>query len=137
MRRLRAFLVERCGAAAVEMAFVLPAVLFLMLGGANLTLLLYASVSLNSAAQAAARYASVQTAAGATVTASGVQTFASSVYKGPGMGSLAFTYVHTGSCNKDSNGNKIGNLVTGTATYNLYYGIGRFSVPLTNQSCFP
>jgi Flp pilus assembly protein TadG len=131
MRWFRAYLAERRGAAAVEMAFVLPGVLFLMLGGANLVLLLYASVSLNSAAEAAARYASVQTAAGASFTASDVQTFASSVYKGPNMGSLAFTYTTTGTC---GGGN---NLVTGTGTYHLYYGIGRLSVPLTNKSCFP
>jgi len=134
MRRIRAFLAERKGAAAVEMAFVLPAVLFLMLGGANLILLLYASVSLNSAAEAAARYASVKTAAGAAFTASDVQTFASSVYKGPGMGSLSFTYVNTGSCGTAGNN---GNLVTGSATYHLYYGIGRLGIPISNHSCFP
>jgi Flp pilus assembly protein TadG len=134
MPRLCAYLAERSGAAAVEMAFILPAVLFLMLGGANLILLLYAAVSLNSAAEAAARYASVQTAAGATFTASDIQTFASSVYKGPGMGSLAFTYANTGSCGTAGNN---GNLVTGTANYHLYYGIGWLSIPLTNQSCFP
>jgi Flp pilus assembly protein TadG len=113
------------------MALVLPAVLFLMLGGANLILLLYASVSLNSAAEAAARYASVQTAAGATFTASSIQTYASTVYKGPGMGSLTFTYTTTGTC---GGGN---NLVTGTATYHLYYGLGWLAIPLNNKSCFP
>jgi Flp pilus assembly protein TadG len=137
MRRLRAYLVERRGAAAVEMAFVLPGVLFLMLGGSNLVLLLYASVSLNSAAEAGARYASVRTAAAVaaggapTFTASDIQTYASSVYKGPGMGSLTFTYTTTGTC---GGGN---NLVTGSATYHLYYGIGWLPIPLTNKSCFP
>lgn len=134
MRRLRAYIDELRGAAAVEMAFILPGVLFLMLGGANLILLLYASVSLNSAAEAAARYASVQTAAGATFTASQIQTFATSVYKGPTIGSLTFTYATTGSCGTAGNN---GNLVTAAGTYHLYYGVGRLGIPISNHSCFP
>jgi Flp pilus assembly protein TadG len=128
-----AFWRERRGSSAVETAFILPCVLFLALGGSNLILLLYAVVSLHSATEAAARYASMQTAdnSGTAPSASTVQTFAQSVYKGPQMGSLSFAYTTTGTC---GGGN---NLVVGSGTYHLYYGIGRLSIALNNQSCFP
>jgi Flp pilus assembly protein TadG len=137
MWRLRAFLIERGGAAAAEMALVLPGVLFLMLGGGNLILLLYASVGLNSAAEAAARYASVQTAAAVAAdtvpsfTESDIENYAAAVYKGPGMSPLNFKYSTTGKC---GGGNY---LLVASGTYHLYYGFGWLPIQLTNQSCFP
>jgi Flp pilus assembly protein TadG len=131
--RLRAFWAEGRGAAAVEMALVLPAALFLMLGGANLILLTYAVVCLHSAAEASARYASMQTAdnSGTHPSSSTVTTAATSFYKGPGV-SASFTYTSaSGTCGSSDN------LVTASGTYRLYYGIARLSVPLSTQSCFP
>ena len=136
MRALTRFWRERRGASAVETAFVLPAVLFLAVGGSNLIMLLWAVVSLHSATEAAARYASMQTAdnSGTAPSASSVQTFASSVYKGPGMGSLAFTYTTNGTCGTAGNN---GNKVVGAGTYHLYYGVGRLALAMNTQSCFP
>jgi Flp pilus assembly protein TadG len=137
MRRLRAYLVDRRGAAAVELAFVLPAVLFLMLGGANLVLLLYASVSLNAATEAAARYASTYTlthSGTAPTTGSNqdpVYTYAKSIYKGPGIKNLAFDYETNGTC---GGGN---NVVTGSGSYHLFYGVGNLSIGMNTTACFP
>jgi Flp pilus assembly protein TadG len=130
---LRAFWRERRGASAVETAFILPGVLFLALGGSNLILLLYAVVSLHSATEAAARYASMQTAdnSGTAPSASTVQTFAQGVYKGPGLGTINFAYTNTGTCGGGSN------LVVGSGVYHLYYGVGRLPLNLNTQSCYP
>ena len=131
---------ERRGASAVEMALVLPAVLFLALGGSNLVLVLYAVVSLNSATEAGARWASMQTndgsapAACSTPTSGSPCAIASSVYHGPGLGSLAFTFTPndtTITCGGNSN------VVQASGVYHLYYGIGRLSMTLNTQSCFP
>ena len=139
MRRLFGYLRERHGAAAVELALVLPGVLFLLLGGGNLVLVTYATMSLQSATEAGARYASVQTAAvttagtGTLPTQSTVSAYAAAHYKGPGIGA-SFTYVTTGACGTAGNN---GNQVSGTGTYHLFYGWGRVPFTIKAQACFP
>ena len=100
MRRLRDFCRNQAGAAAAEMALVLPGFLFLLLGGSNLILV----------------------------------TYAKSIYKGPGIKNLTFTYVQTGTCGS-SGGN--GNLLTSTGSYRLFYGIGNLSITMNSKACFP
>jgi Flp pilus assembly protein TadG len=135
MRALRRIWRERRGATAVETAFILPGVLFLALGGSNLILLLYAVVSLHAADEAAARYASMQTVenSGTAPTSTTVQTYAQTVYKGPGLSSLSFTYTNGATVVCGGNNNK----VVGAGTYHLFYGVGRLALPLTDQACFP
>src|SRR5579863_4776314 len=138
MRALFSYLRERRAAAAVEMALILPAVLFLMLGGANLVFLTYATISLHNATEAAARYASTWTADNSgtqppTTSGNVVVTAASGWYRGPSIGQT-FTYATTGSCGTTGAN---GNLVTGSGTYHLYFGIGRIAVPISTTACFP
>ena len=134
---IKAFWRERRGSSAVEFAFTLPAVLFLMLGGANLILLLYAVVSLHSATQAAARYASMYTVDhSGTAPTTGqnqdpVYSYAKSIYKGPGIKNLTFDYETNGTCGGRNN------KVTGTGSYHLYYGLGNLSIALNTTACFP
>ena len=135
MSRLVRFLRDRNGASAVEMAFILPGFLFLLTGAGNLLLITYSNLCLNTATEAAARYASVQTVAnsGTSPSTITVSNYAKSIYKGPSI-SQAFTYVTTGTCGSSgSNGNQ----VTGTGTYHLFYGIGNISVSESASACFP
>ncbi len=91
-RMIAAYLRGRRGSAAAEFALVLPATLFFTLGAFNLSVLVYATSAMNRAAEAAARYWSVQTALnGADPGATAVSAWASSQYAGPTV-SAAFTY---------------------------------------------
>ena len=136
MRRLRDYWRDRRGAAAVEMAFVLPGFLFLLMGGSNLVFVTYANMCLNAATEAGARYASTYTVAHsgtgpATGTSSPVSTYAASIYKGPGIKNLAFDYETTGTC---GGGN---NKVTASGSYHLFYGIGNLSIAMNSTACYP
>ena len=136
MNPFKRFWSNRTGAAAVEMAFVLPGFLFLLMGASNLVLVTYANMCLNAATEAGARYASVQTVQNSgTAPASGaVSSYATSIYKGPTINNMAFTYATTGTCGS-SGGN--GNVVTGSGSYHLFYGIGNISIALNTTACFP
>lgn len=125
----------RCeaGASAGEFALVLPAILFLMFGAFNLLVVVYAAASLQAAAEASARYASIQTNLnGSAPSQATVQTYAASAYKGPGLSSLAFTCAG-GSCAASG----CGHSVSATGTYKLSYGFGALTVPINAQACFP
>jgi hypothetical protein len=116
------------------MAFILPGVLFLMLGTGNLLMLTYATASLHGATEQAARYASVTSAAtGSSPSSSTVSAYASNIYRGPALGQT-FSYSSAGSC---GTGGTNGNQVTATGTYHLYYGVGRIAVTLNTQACYP
>jgi Flp pilus assembly protein TadG len=120
------------GAAAVEMALVLPGFLLLAVGTYTLFEMTYATMALQSATEAGARYASVQTAlnSGTDPGATSVQNYAKSVYKGPGiLGSSPFTYTTpTGTCTHK---------LTGTGTIHVYYGWGSVPVTINSAACFP
>jgi hypothetical protein len=137
-RRARAWFSDRRGAAATEFALLLPGMLFLIFGIISLSVLTYAEVNLNSAVQAGARYASVQTATGNSGSLASNCTTSGSVcyyvrqhYKGPGI-SLAV------SCSPSTClASGCGHSVTGTGAYKLNYGFGFLNVPLTATACFP
>lgn len=136
VRALARFWIERDGAAAAEMALVLPGVLFLLLGTIYLSMVTYAFTNLNSAVSDAARYASVTTAATGTNTDPGstaVITYAKSRYKGPTT-TPTFTYSTAGACGS-SGAN--GHAVTGTSSFPLFYGFGSKTVALNATACFP
>jgi Flp pilus assembly protein TadG len=125
--RIIAFVRGRHGGAAAEFALVLPAMLFFTLGAFNLALVLYATSGLHRAVEAAARYASVQTALNGTDPgATAVQAWALSNYAGPNV-SPVFTYTATG----------CGHTVSVTGTYRLVAGIVNPQFALGAQACFP
>jgi Flp pilus assembly protein TadG len=136
MRRLSQIWSDRSAAAAVEMAFVLPGFLFLLMGASNLVLVTYANTCLNAATEAGARYASVRTVqnSGTAPTQAAVSAYATSIYKGPGVTNMNFTYTTTGTCGS-TGGN--GNVVTGSGSYHLFYGIGNISIAMNTTACFP
>ena len=126
-RTIAAYLRRRRGSVAAEFALVLPAMIFFSLGAFNLTLVLYATSALNRAAEAAARYASVQTALnGADPGATAVQTWASSHYAGPSV-TQTFTYTASG----------CGHTVSATGNYKLVAGVVTLPVALSANACFP
>jgi Flp pilus assembly protein TadG len=135
MRNLSRYWKDSSGAAAAEMALILPALMFLVLGTIYLSLLGYAWVNLNSATDAAARYASVTAAAsGASPVKSDVEGQATKFYKGFNFGPT-FTYQgQTGACGSTGNN---GYLVTASGAFPLFFGFGRISVPLSTTACFP
>ena len=136
MRLPARYFAEDRGNSAAEFAMILPGLAFLFFGVLNLCLVIYGAVSLHSAAQQAARYASVTAAAsGSDPGSSAVQTYALHHYFGPGI-SASFSYSTTGACNTTS-GASSGHAVTGTGTYRVNYGAGSVSVPLNATACFP
>ena len=136
MRRLGDFWRDGGGASAVEMAFVLPGFLFLLMGGSNLVLVTYANMCLNASTEAGARYASVQTVqhSGTSPSQAAVSAYATSIYKGPGIKNMTFTYAQTGTCGSTGAN---GNLVTGSGSYHLFYGIGNISIAMNTTACYP
>jgi hypothetical protein len=126
-RAIAAYLRGGRGAAAAEFALVVPAMIFFTLGAFNLSVVIYATSALNRAAEAAARYASVQTAlTGADPGATVVSAWAGSHYVGPGV-TPVFTYTASG----------CGHTVSATGSYQLVAGIVNIPVALAANACFP
>jgi Flp pilus assembly protein TadG len=136
MSRLGRFWNDQSAAAAVEMAIVLPGFLFLLLGGSNLVLVTYANMCLNAATEAGARFGSVKTVqnSGTAPTQAVVSAYATTIYKGPSITNMAFTYATSGTCGSTGAN---GNVVTGSGSYHLFYGIGNVSIALNSQACYP
>lgn len=137
--RIRRYLRRTDGSSAVEFALVLPIAVFITVGAINLCLLLYGVIQLNQATDLASRYASVQIAAnggtvptaltGSSTTTGSVAYYATNRYLGPGM-TAAFSYSHTTTstvCN---------NPVTATGSFQLLWGLGHISIPISAQSCY-
>jgi Flp pilus assembly protein TadG len=138
VRSLRTFWGDHRGAGAVEFALTLPALMFLFLGTINAFLATYADVNLHSATEKAARWASIQAAAGVTTpTQTTVSAYAKTQYIGPGI-SDTYTYTTTGTCGATgSTASPNGYAVTSTATYQVYYGFGSIPFHLRAAACFP
>jgi Flp pilus assembly protein TadG len=126
-RTIATFLRARWGSVAAEYALVLPATLFFTLGAFNLTTVLFAVSALNRTAEAAARYASVQTALnGADPGSAAVQAWAASNYAGPNV-SQSFTYAASG----------CGHTVSAAGTFTLVTGFAQVPLALSTSACFP
>jgi Flp pilus assembly protein TadG len=136
MMRLSRIWSNRSGASAVEMAFVLPGFLFLLMGASNIVLVTYANMCLNAATEAGARYASVQTVqnSGTAPTSGAVSSYATSIYKGPTITNMTFSYATSGTCGSTGTN---GNVVTGSGSYHLFYGVGNISIAMNTTACFP
>lgn len=126
-RAIAAYLRRSGGSTAAEFALILPSMIFFILGAFNLTAVFYATSGLNRAVEAAARYASVQTALnGADPGATAVQTWAAGNYAGPNV-SQVFTYSASG----------CGHTVSATGTYQMVAGVLNIPFSLSTQACFP
>lgn len=116
------------GAAAVETALVLPVFFIaLVFGVIKIALLLWTDASLNYAAEAAARCASVNSTQCGS--GSAIQTYALNNYFGQPVGATnPFTYSASG----------CGHSVTASYTYTLAIPVvGSWNIPLTATACFP
>ncbi len=127
MRRpLVRFLADRCGSSAAEFALVLPLFLLLVLGTIHISFAVYAASTLHWAVEAAARCASVR--AGSTCpTFADIQTYAASMYQGPGIGANFVASVDL-TC---------GSRVTGTGSYGVHAGLLNVTIPLSATACYP
>ncbi|HEY2446310.1 MAG TPA: TadE/TadG family type IV pilus assembly protein [Rhizomicrobium sp.] len=125
MRRAFAFLHDERGATAAEFGLVLAVFLALVFGILGLSFTVWANSTLQYAAEAVARCASVNAAVCTNATAT--KNYAASVYKGPSI-SPVFNYIATGSC---------GHQVTATANMPLDVGLVSMAVPLSASACFP
>lgn len=124
LRPLTAFGADASGVTAVELAFALPLLLSMILGGIWAALLSLAIGSLHYSVEQAARCAAVN--AQLCGDPGAIQTFAQSRYAGPNI-SPAFSY-STGGC---------GHVVTGRASFNLNVLPGLPTVPLAATACYP
>ena len=133
MRVSRTFWSDRRGASAVEFALVIPALMFLLVGTINVFLAIYSDVNLHSATEQAARWASIQAAAGNTLpTTSSVNAYAQTRYIGPGI-SGSYVLSTTGACGASATGYS----VSSTGTYQVYFGFGSIPFHLRALACFP
>jgi Flp pilus assembly protein TadG len=112
------------GASAVEFAILAPVYFMLVVGGLNVSLLMFTVGNLQYAVARAARCASVNTTV-CTDAASTVD-YANSQYLGT-AGSPLFTYSNTG----------CGNTVSASVTFVLNSGVQQYSIPLTASACMP
>jgi Flp pilus assembly protein TadG len=124
LRPLRRFGADRGGATAVELAFALPVLLSMILGGIWAAMLGLSITSLHYSVEQAARCAAVN--AQLCGDPGAVATFAQSRYAGPNI-APAFSY-STGGC---------GHVVTGQATFDLNIVPGVPNVPLSATACYP
>jgi Flp pilus assembly protein TadG len=120
---LRRFRRARSGAAAVELALVMPAFITMMVGGVYIGQMLFAANSMHYAVEVAARCAAVKTTVCSD--SQSTTTYAQNHYAGPVTPS--FSYSATG----------CGHVVSATASYAVNYGLGSVTVPLSASSCYP
>jgi Flp pilus assembly protein TadG len=116
------------GTTILEFAFVATVFLSMIFGIINIARVGWAFGSLHFAAEAAARYASINDSPSNPIAAGTVTTYAQNVYYGEGLGSNPFTY-STAGC---------GHTVTASYTYSLAIPLaGTWSIPLSAAACFP
>ena len=125
MRRLlQQLFLDTKGHAAIEFAVCGGALMAVLFGSVNVSLMGYSSMSLHNAVEAAARCRSISTAcpdAGST------QTYATAQFYNLSGQTAAFV-VDVAAC---------GNRVRGTLNYPMNWIIGSSTVPLTAAACFP
>jgi TadE-like protein len=120
-RRLGA---DLSGAAAVELALVLPVFVLLVLGSMGAASFGYSVASMNYAVEEAARCAAVKTTVCSNATSTAL--YAKSHYSGPAI-SPVFTYSNAG----------CGNTVTATATYSFNLVAQFKNIPISVSACRP
>ena len=130
MTRFRHLLSCERGATVVEFAFVGTVFLAMIFGVINIARVGWTLGSLHFAAEAAARYASINTASDGTPPSAGtVQTYALTAYHGESLSTNPFTYASGTGC---------GNTVTASYSYSLSIPLaGTWTIPLAAAACFP
>lgn len=128
--KIRRFMRDEQGLAAVEFAVLAPAFIMLLVGTMTMSILLFTSTSLHFATAEAARCASVRTTV--CTDASSTVTYAAAHYYGSAR-AAAFTCTGrvcggTAAC---------GNRVVGTVTMTLDVGLASYSTPLSSTACYP
>lgn len=132
IRRFVHFLRRETAASTAEFALVAPIFFALVFAVINLSIALYAYVTLHFATEDAARCYSL----GSTCTdATSTQTYASGRYAGPNI-SPSFTAASTGACHV-TNGTNDGHQVTGSGTMTLNLVLTTASINLSTSACFP
>jgi Flp pilus assembly protein TadG len=131
----RKFWRDENGATAVEFVLVLPFCVFLVVGAITMSIALYATETMHSSVEAAARYASTYTALnGSNPTSTTVRTYVSSRYKGPAK--VTWTYYYPA-----QTGNTCASVlmhqVKGSASYRVITGVGNVTFPMNASACFP
>lgn len=117
------FIICRRASAGVEFAFILPALIMLIVGTFYAGIVMCSISSLHSSVEAAARCASVNSSqCGA---ASGIQAYGQSRYYG--MSTPTFTTASVG----------CGHQVSASLNLMLNVGIAAWSVPVSATSCYP
>jgi len=124
MRKLSQLFGDQDGAAALEFGIVGPIFLLFMIGTAYTCMMLFAESSMQFAAEAGARCASVQTTV--CTSSSAITTYAQNAYYGPVV-NPTFTYA-VASC---------GHQVSSSTTFGYNFGYLNLSVPLTATACYP
>lgn len=125
----RRFLAEQSGTTAVEFVLVLAALIALVIGTINVSIMIFSYTTLHYAAEDAARCATAQTLVCKDKLTT--ESYAGTAYKGPGT--AAFAYSQT----LDTNGLPLCNQVVGTMNYNFTTGITWMTVPLSATACYP
>jgi Flp pilus assembly protein TadG len=115
---------DREGAAALELALVLPTFAMLVVGVINAAQLAHAVSSMNFAVEEAARCSAVNAVTCGSATAT--EAYAASKYLGPSISPVF-----------DSTTAGCGHTVTATATFELNVAIGVYEVPLNAAACYP
>jgi Flp pilus assembly protein TadG len=131
LRQLPRCVRDRDGNAAVEFAFVMPALFFFLVGSMYLGMTLWRQNALDYAVSKAARFAEVLCAQPATCSAQ-VKTYAASI-SGGNFDSSVFTYTYTPPATPPTS--PCGYLVT--ASYPMSVPYLNLSMTLTSQACWP
>ena len=119
----RGLLRQEHGNTAAEFALVLPAFAALTIGTFYMCAMMFTTTSLHFAAESAARCRTVNTTVCTDATTT--QTYAATRYRGAGSPTFTAT---TPAC---------GNQVVASLTYDLMYGLGTVSVPMSATACYP
>lgn len=135
---LHRFLDEERGSSVTEFALLIPVFALILLGTIQMMFMVYSSSTLHYAAEQAARCAVVSKSyATAPVgdpslgcqTKSSTSSYATSIYSGPHLTSLAFTATENATCG--------GRKVVGAGTYGFRTGLVNIDVPVSATACFP
>jgi Flp pilus assembly protein TadG len=131
------------GTTAVEFAMVLPPFLMLLLGTISASLAVYTEASLQYAAEGAARCYSAETSkyssATQCVSATTTQSYAKTLYFGPGSPTFTASLSSTTCGNATNPGHQV------NATLNVVLNAGvkqdltpaQWTIPLSATACFP
>ena len=122
------------GSSAAEFALVFPLAVVLIFGTIHISAALYATATMHTAVEEAARCAAVRTDTCSDATTT--QAYAANFYTGPGA-SPTFVYATDATCGSPSDSTRPGHRVTGSASYSINFGFLSKTIPIQATACFP